>query len=110
MDHEAAIRSYFRCFRDRDRAGLERLLTPDFRHVSPFGVWEDRDLMLDAIWPDVGRSWAEDLEIYGEGPEYMVRYRHDGEHKGGALAEHFRFDGDRIAEVRVYIGRSEESG
>lgn len=108
VDRRDAITTYFRCFRERDRAGLERLLTPDFRHVSPFGIWEDRDSMLDAIWGDVGRSWAVDLEIYGEDTDYMVRYRHAGEHEGGALAEHFRFEGDRIAEINVYIGRSED--
>ena len=102
MDHEAAIR----CFRERDRAGLERLLTPGFRHVSPFGIHEDRDRMLDEIWPHVGRTWAVDLEIFGEGPDYMVRYRQAGAHRG-ALAEHIRFDGERIAEIHVYVGRSE---
>src|SRR5688500_10643923 len=110
MDHETAIHDYFRCFRERDRAGLERLLAPDFRHVSPFGIWADRDRMLDAIWPQVGRSWAVDLEIFGAGPDYMVRYRHAGEHEGGALAEHIRFEGDRIAEIQVYVGRQETSG
>ena len=107
MDHEAAIRSYYRCFRERDRAGLEWLLTADFRHVSPFGIHEDRDRMLDEIWPHVGRTWAVDLEIFGNGPDYMVRYRHAGEHEGGTLAEHIRFDGDRIAKIHVYVGRSE---
>ena len=110
MDHEAAIRAYYLCFRDRDRAGLEQLLTPGFRHVSPFGIFEDRDRMLDAIWPQVGRTWAVDLEIFGAAPAYMVRYRQAGEHEGGALAEHIRFEGDRIAEIHVYVGRSEAAG
>jgi len=103
LNHEEAIRDYYRCFAERDRAGLERLLTPDFRHVSAFGVHEDRDRMLDEIWPDVGRTRAIDIRIFGTTPEFMVRYRQAGDHKG-SLAEHIRFDGDRIAEIEVFIG------
>ena len=103
MDGCEVIRAYFRAFRERDRNALERLLAPDFVHSSPFGHWDDRDGMLDAIWPSVGQHWAEDIEIYGEGPSYMVRYRHS---TGALMAEHFRFDGDRVAQVEVYRGRS----
>ena len=102
MDGREAIEEYFRAFRERDRAALERLLAPGFVHSSPFGRWDDRDRMLDAIWPTVGQHWAEDVEIYGDGPAYMVRYRHS---TGALMAEHFRFEGDRIAEVEVYAGR-----
>jgi hypothetical protein len=107
MDRKAAIQDYFRAFRERDRAALERLLLPDFRHSSPFGLHEDRDRMLDMIWPEVGRHWAEDVEIYGDGPDYMVRYRHS---TGALMAEHFRFDGDRIAAVEVYVGKGPAPG
>ena len=105
MDHVAAIQSYYRCFQERDREGLVRLLTPDFRHVSPFGIFDDRDAMLDAIWPAVGKSWAVDIEVFGEPPDFMVRYRHAGEH-GGTMAEYVHFEGDQIAEIEVFIGRS----
>ena len=102
MDRHEAIFDYFRAFRERDRAALERLLAPDFVHASPFGRWDERDRMLDAIWPSVGAHWAEDIEIFGEGPALMVRYRHS---TGALRAAHFRFDGERIAEVEVYVGR-----
>ena len=102
MDKIAAIRAYYDCFKERDREGLERLLTPGFRHVSPFAVYEDRDRMLDEIWPAVGRSWAVDLEIFGSGAEYVTCYRHAGE---GAtrLAEYIRFEDDQIAEIKVFL-------
>lgn len=103
MNQRDAIEAYFRAFRERDRSALEELLTPDFRHSSPYGRYDDRDRMLDEIWPSVGEHWAEDVEIYGDGPEHMVRYRHS---TGSLMAEHFRFEGDRIAEVEVYFGRS----
>ena len=106
MERREAIEAYFRAFRERDRGALERLLTPGFAHSSPFGRWDDRDRMLDAIWPSVGQHWAEDVEVYGEGAEYMVRYRHS---TGALMAEHFRFVGERIAEVEVYVGGSTAS-
>lgn len=98
------IREYYRCYKDRDRERLRELLTPDFRHISPFGTFDDRDRMLEEIWPHVGKVWAEDIQIFGEGPEYMVRYAHAGE-SAARLAEFIRFEGNRIAEIEVYPGR-----
>lgn len=105
MDHAARIRDHYRCFAERDRAGLERLLVANFRHVSPFGVYDDRDRMLDEIWPHVGRTWAVDVEVFGASPAFMARYRHAGE-RGGSMAEWIRFEGDKIAEIEVFVGRS----
>ncbi len=98
------IREYYRCFRERDLETLRGLLTPDFRHVSPFGSYGHRDRMLEEIWPHVGKTWAVDIEIFGDGPEYMVRYRLEGE-SAARLAEYIRLEGDRIAEIEVYPGR-----
>ncbi|MFP3943243.1 MAG: nuclear transport factor 2 family protein [Alphaproteobacteria bacterium] len=109
MDATDLIRDYYRCFKDRDRERLRELLTPDFRHVSPFGAYDDRDRMLEEIWPHVGKIWAADIEIFGQGPEYMVRYRHAGE-SSARLAEYIRFEGDRIAEIEVYPGRGAAGG
>lgn len=107
MDGRESIHAYFRAFRERDRGALERLLTPGFVHSSSFGRWDDSDRMLDAIWPSVGQHWAEDVEVYGDGPDHMVRYRHS---TGALMAEHFRFEGDRIAAVEVYVGRPAAGG
>jgi hypothetical protein len=104
MTHADIIREYYRCFRNRDRPTLERILRPDFRHLSPFGSYDDRDRMLEEIWPHVGAIYAVDIEIFGEGPSYMVRYRHSGG-SPARLAEYIRFEGDQIAEIEVYLGR-----
>ena len=108
MDEVAAIRAYYDCFKERDREGLERLLAPGCRHVSPFAVHEDRDRMLDEIWPAVGQSWAVDLEVFGSGPEYVTCYRHaaDGATR---MAEYIRFEGSQIAEIKVFISSERAS-
>jgi hypothetical protein len=109
MDYHKTIELYYSAFRDRDREGLRAILTPGFRHVSSFGEWSDGDAMIGAIWPAVGQSWATNLRIFGEGPECMVRY--DLETAPGAprppmsMAEYIRFEGDRLAEIEVYVGR-----
>jgi hypothetical protein len=100
VDQRETVAEYYRCFRERDRAALRRILTPDVRHVSPFGEHSDRDRMLDAIWPAVGTSWARNLRIFGDGPEFMVRYEVESPGRPPmSMAEYVRFDGDRIAEV-----------
>ena len=104
-----AIAAYFDCFRTQDLERLRQLLTPDFRHVSPFGEWTDRERMLATIWPSVtGDVYATDLQIYGDGPEYLVRYRHAGK-SSARIVEYFRFEGDQIAEIEVYPGRDAAS-
>ncbi|MEO0650631.1 MAG: hypothetical protein AAFZ65_08135 [Planctomycetota bacterium] len=107
MDADAraieTIEAYFRAFRERDRATLERILVPDLRHVSPFGTQTARDTMLDTVWPQLGPIWVLELAIYGRHPEFLAHYRHGGA-SDAHLAERFRFNGDRIVEVEVYLG------
>ena len=109
MDHRQIIQDYYRAVRERDREGLRSILTPDFRHVSRFGEWRDRDAMLEAIWPGVGQSWAANLQIFGEAPEFIVRYQHESlpgvQRPPMSMAEFIRFEGDNIAEIEVYFGR-----
>lgn len=109
MNAKDTIRDYYRCFKDRDRETLEKILTPDFLHISPFGRHDDRDRMLDAIWPSVGKTHAVDIEIFGDGPEFMVRYTHSSEERP-RLAEYVRFKGDEIAEIEVYLGAGAAPG
>jgi hypothetical protein len=106
MDHHKVIEHYYRSFRERDRARLQEILTPDFHHVSSFGEYCNRDKMLDAIWSAVGSSWARNLQILGEAPEFMVRYEIESSDRPVTrMSEYVRFEGERIAEIEVYIGR-----
>ena len=110
MDYHAAIKRYYRAYRDRARESLRPLLTPDFHFVSSFGEHRDRDAMLDEIWPAVGQAWATKLQIFGQGPELVVLYEHESapgvERPSMSMAEYIRFDGERIAEIEVFQGRS----
>ena len=103
MSSVEVIHEYYRCFRERNRQRLREILTPTFKHVSPFGQYDDRDQMLDDIWPHVGGTYGIDIRVFGEGPEYMVRYRHAG-NSSGRLAEWIRFEGESIAAIEVYLG------
>jgi hypothetical protein len=109
MVHRQIIEAYYSAFRKRDLQGLRSILTPDFHHVSSFGEWRDRDAMLEAIWPAVGQSWAVNLQIFGEAPEFMFRYQHETlpgiPRPPMSMAEFIRFRGDKIAEIEVYLGR-----
>lgn len=102
-NHPDIIADYYRCYKDRDRDRLCEILAPELVHSGPFGLYTDRDAMLDEIWPHVGSVWAVDLEVFGSGPAYMVRYRHDGA-ASGRLSEYIRFEGERIVEIEVYHG------
>lgn len=114
MEHRQIIEGYYRAFRERDQDGLRSILTPGFHHLSSFGEWQDREAMLEAIWPGVGQSWAVNLQIFGEAPDFMVRYQHEslpGDSRPPlSMAEFIRFDGDRIAEIEVYTGRELPKG
>jgi hypothetical protein len=109
MDHEETIRRYYLAFKEADRKTLREITTADLAHVSEFGIYNDRDAMLDEIWPGVGKSWAEDLQIFGSYPEFMVRYSVvGGELPPRNMAEHIHFEGGCIAAIEVFIGREEE--
>ncbi|MCI0652840.1 MAG: hypothetical protein L0Z55_13260 [Planctomycetes bacterium] len=69
--------------------------------------------MLDEIWPAVGKSWASNVVIFGQAPEFVVLYEHENapgvERPTMRMAERIRFDGDRIAEIEVFVGRTRPS-
>jgi hypothetical protein len=98
VKYHKTIAEYYRCFREKDQAPLHTLLTPDFHHVSSYAEYSNREAMLRLIWPMVGRAWATDLRIFGEAPEFMVRYRLESQDRSPAnMAEYIRFEANQIA-------------
>jgi hypothetical protein len=107
MDKHEIIAEYYRCYRDRDLEALRAILTANFCHISSFAEYTDRDAMLAAIWPAVGQSWARDLQIIGDGSEFVARFVVESkERPPQRMAEYIRFEGDRITEVETYLGRT----
>lgn len=108
MNKRAAVAEYYRCFREADLEALRALLTPNFRHESSYKVYNDRDAMLAEIWPAVGKSWADDLQIIGDESEFVARFVvRSQERPPIRMAEYVRFEGDLIAEVETYLGRED---
>lgn len=112
MDYVRAIERYYHAFRSRDLEDLRSLLVPDFHFVSSYGEYRDRDAMLEEIWPAVGQTWATNIRVFGTGPELVVLYEHENapgvERPTMSMAERIRFDGPRIAEIEVFLGRPVE--
>lgn len=109
VDYRGLIIRYYHAYRERDRDTLQSLLTPDFHFVSSFGEHRNRDAMLDEIWPVVGVTWAVNLRIFGEGPDFVVLYEHENtaalERPAMSMAEYIRFECDKIAAIEVFTGR-----
>ena len=110
MTYHDAIARYYGAFRTRDLESVRALLTADFHFRSPFGEFRDRDAMLEAIWPSVGQTWATNLRVFGDGPELVVLYEHESAPSANrptlSMAEHIRFEGERIAAIEVFVGRT----
>lgn len=106
MEYRQIIQAYYQSYREADPEILRSVLTDDFRHISAFRQFDNPDEMIESIWSEVGKSWAEDLQIFGTHPEYLVRYRVTGSDRPARnMAEYIRFEGEKIAEIEVFMGR-----
>jgi len=66
--------------------------------------------MLEQIEPEIGKGWARDIQVFGGGDEFIARFVVDStERPSMRMAEYVRFEGDRIAEVETYLGRTDAS-
>lgn len=109
MKYRQTIKQYYQSFKDADKEALREILTPDFKHISDFATYTNRDEMIEEIWPAVGQTWAEDLQIFGSHPEFMVRYKVvGGERPSQNQSNYIRFEGDKITEIEVFMGRELE--
>jgi len=106
MNARETIKQYYNAFKEADKEALRETLTEDFKHISSYAVYENRDKMIQDIWPAVGKTWAVNLEIFGTHPEFMVRYNIEGaDQPSQNMAEYIRFEDDKIAEIEVFMGR-----
>ena len=109
MNYLKVIKRYYQAYKDADKESLRETLTADLTHVSVFATYKNRDKMIEEVWPSVGQTWADNLQIFGAYPEFMVRYKVvGGERKSRNMSEYIRFEGDKITEIEVYMGRELE--
>jgi ketosteroid isomerase-like protein len=98
------IKEYYRCFSEKDKAPLYQILSPDFKHISPFAEYNDRDKMIEEIWPYVGQAIPTNLEIFISERGYMVKFKNVGAFEK-SMAEYIEFNGNRIAKIEVFAGK-----
>jgi ketosteroid isomerase-like protein len=101
------VRAVFVAWETGDAAALDRLLADDFTFSSPNDDHLSRAEYWETCWPghDLIRTY-DILNLVKDGEEVLVRY--EGELTDGRRfrnVEHFRFAGDKVAEVTVYFGR-----
>ena len=106
------VRQVFAAYRDKDRKRIEDALADRFTFTSPYDDAIDKAEYFRRCWPNSDRIVRHGLEkVWEHGEEVVVQYRCvTTEGKEFRNAEFFTFDGDRIASVDVYFGRTLKEG
>jgi ketosteroid isomerase-like protein len=103
------VRALYAAYVDGRKDIVGAMLTVDFTFSSPQDDRIDRDTYFQRCWPEPPPFTAMEIEYLGlSGDEAVVRYR-AVKRDGGAFRniETLRFEGDKLASVEVYFGRSE---
>jgi ketosteroid isomerase-like protein len=104
------IGRYFAAYESKDRAALEALVADDFHFTSPRDDHINRQTYFERCWPFSETVRAFRIEkLFAPRDEAFVRYRCEPD-SGPAFrnTEFFRFANDRVIEVEVYFGSSDE--
>lgn len=95
-DHEV-IEACYQALNDRDADRLCGLLASDDTHTGPHGCVAGRSEAVTLMMAATGAVSAADVEIFGDGPCVMLRYRlvveTRPEKPEGALSDCVRVDG-----------------
>jgi ketosteroid isomerase-like protein len=105
------VRGCYAAFFSRDRAGMEELLSDDFRFTSPQDDRIDRDEYFVRCWPNSARLRDFKLEkLFEKGDEAFVRYQVTRVEDGVRFrnSEYVKCEGNRIVEIQVYFGAEEK--
>ena len=106
MNKKEIIRNYYNCYKNKDKESLRKLLKMDFKFKSSYAEYNDRDLMLDEIWPQVlaNDNKVKDLEIFENGNKFMVKYTLEL-NENVSMSEYIEFEDDLISKIEVYMGK-----
>lgn len=102
------VRESYRCYREQDREGAERILAPDFRFTSPQDDHIDRDAFFERCFPTVHRfSRYTLLHAVDVDETHVVSvYEYDLADGGGTFrnTELHTVHERRINEIQVFFG------
>lgn len=107
-DRDEIVRNLYAAYVGQRPDIAGRMLTDDFTFSSPRDDHIDRTTYFERCWPK--EKIFRDIHIEhlaADGDEVFVGYRAE-KVDGGSFrnVEMIRFEGDRVAEVTVYFGRS----
>lgn len=112
QNRSTIIRSMFAAYQAKDRQGVARMFSDDFRFTSPYDDGIDKAAYFERCWPGNDFIRTNVIErIFEQGDEAFVTYKcttTDG--KEFRNTEFFIFDGDRIRSIDVYFGASYRNG
>jgi ketosteroid isomerase-like protein len=102
------IRRYYAAYETKQRTIIDDLLTRNFTFTSPLDDAINRDTYFARCWPNSTTTRRFTLEaIVDNGAETIVQYRLETtEDKQFRNMEILHFDGDKIAAIEVYFGRT----
>lgn len=100
------VRAYFSAYERKDRAALEGLLHDGFTFGSPHDPHLDRRSYFERCWPNSRTITAFEIRklLEGDGEAFVLYECQPTDGAAFSNAEYFRFDGDKIIEVRVFYG------
>jgi ketosteroid isomerase-like protein len=99
------VRAICGAFVNKDRAGAERLIAPDFRFTSPLDNGIDRETYFRLCWPNSEMIEAfQFIQLAEAGDRVFVTYEGRAGGKRFRNTEVHTLRGGQIAEVEVYFG------
>jgi hypothetical protein len=103
MNQKEKIQLYYKCMGEKIKEPLYEILHPDLVFLSQYAVYKSRDTMIEDIWPHVGKTQAQELEIFGDEDKFMVKYKilHQ---RNMTMSEYIEFKDDKISKIEVYMG------
>ena len=107
-DNVAIARAAYEAYVAKDRAAIERLITPDFHFTSPLDNRIDRATYFARCWPNSETIKDFDfINLVADGDKVFVTY--EGRHTDGRRfrnTEIVTVRQNQIVEVEVYFGWS----
>jgi ketosteroid isomerase-like protein len=107
-DNVAIARAAYEAYVAKDRAAIERLITPDFHFTSPLDNQIDRATYLARCWPNSETIKDFDfINLVADGDRVFVTY--EGRHADGRVfrnTEIVTVRQNQIVDVEVYFGWS----